>query len=176
MGWGLFGLGIGFASSQLTNVILSDISAEKSGVASGTNSTVRQVGAALGVAVIGSVFASLTVSKTIDAVRATTLPASLRATVASTIHAQGAAFTVPRGTAPTDAATLSHALATGLTDATRPALIVAAGFVTVGAFLSLLIPRHPSRGGEAAVPVAEAFASLEPIEEDRVLVDEREPA
>ena len=82
----------------------------------------------------------------------------------------------PAGTAPIDAATLSHALATGITDAIRPALIVAAGFVTVGAFLSLLIPRHPSRGVEAAVPVAEAFASLEPIEEDRVLVDEREPA
>ena len=61
--YGLFGFGIGFASSQLTNVILSDISAEKSGVASGTNSTVRQVGAALGVAVIGSVFASLTVRR-----------------------------------------------------------------------------------------------------------------
>ena len=59
--YGLFGFGIGFASSQLTNVILSDIPAEKAGVASGTNSTVRQVGAALGVAVVGSVFASLTV-------------------------------------------------------------------------------------------------------------------
>ena len=98
--------------------------------------------------------------------------------MASTIHAQGAAFTVPRGTAPSDAATLSHALATGLTDATRPALIVAAGFVTVGAFLSLLLPRHPSRGGEASVgvAVAEAFGPLEPIEPDRMLVEEREPA
>jgi EmrB/QacA subfamily drug resistance transporter len=176
VGWGMFGLGIGFASSQLTNVILSDVAEEKSGVASGTNSTVRQVGAALGVAVIGSIFASLTVSKTIDAVRATTLPGSIRATAVSTIHAQGAAFTVPRGTAPTDAATLSHALATGLTDATRPALLIAAGFVTVGAFLSLLLPRRPSHGGVAAVPVAEAFEPLEPIEPDRVLVEEREPA
>ena len=41
----VFGMGIGFASSQLTNVILSDISADKAGMASGTNSTVRQVGA-----------------------------------------------------------------------------------------------------------------------------------
>src|SRR5206468_6277094 len=55
--YGLFGFGIGFASSQLTNMILSDIPADKAGVASGTNSTVRQVGAALGVAVIGSTFA-----------------------------------------------------------------------------------------------------------------------
>jgi predicted MFS family arabinose efflux permease len=46
----LFGVGVGFASSQLTNVILSDIEPAKTGVASGANTTVRQVGLALGIA------------------------------------------------------------------------------------------------------------------------------
>ena len=54
-GFGFYGFGIGFATSQLTNVILSGIAAEKAGVASGANTTVRQTGSALGVAVIGSV-------------------------------------------------------------------------------------------------------------------------
>ena len=94
----VFGMGIGFASSQLTNVILSDISAEKAGMASGTNSTVRQVGAALGVAVVGSVFASLTLQRTVDAVRASGLPAALRDTAVAGVHAQGAGFPVPSGT------------------------------------------------------------------------------
>jgi EmrB/QacA subfamily drug resistance transporter len=173
-GWGLFGFGIGFASSQLTNVILTDIPAEKSGVASGTNSTVRQVGAALGVAVIGSVFASLTVSKTVAAVQATRLPAALQSTAVARIHSQGAGFPVPRGTPPADAATLSHALATGLTDAARPAILVAAGFVTLGAFLSLLLPR--TAGAPPAEPLVEELEALEPVERDRSLVDEREPA
>ncbi|MFN8026572.1 MAG: MFS transporter [Acidimicrobiia bacterium] len=53
----LFGLGIGIASSQLTNVILCDIPDEKSGVASATNNTVRQVGAALGIAIVGTILA-----------------------------------------------------------------------------------------------------------------------
>jgi len=53
-GSALFGIGVGFASSQLTNVILSEVDRDKAGVASGTNTTVRQVGAALGIAVIGS--------------------------------------------------------------------------------------------------------------------------
>ena len=57
----LFGIGVGFASSQLTNVILSDIDREKAGVASGTNTTVRQVGAALGIAVIGSLLNAQTI-------------------------------------------------------------------------------------------------------------------
>ncbi len=50
----VFGLGVGFASSQLTNVILSDIKPDKAGVASGTNTTVRQVGLALGIATFAS--------------------------------------------------------------------------------------------------------------------------
>jgi len=54
----LFGVGIGLASSQLTNVILSDVDPDKAGVASGANSTVRQVGSALGVATMGAILAS----------------------------------------------------------------------------------------------------------------------
>jgi MFS family permease len=49
-----FGIGVGLASSQLTNVILSDIDPDKAGVASGANTTVRQVGLALGIATFAS--------------------------------------------------------------------------------------------------------------------------
>lgn len=174
--YALFGFGIGFASSQLTNVILSDIAAEKSGVASGTNSTVRQVGGALGVAVVGSVFASLTVQRTIEAVRASRLPAALRDTAVAGIHAQGAGFPVPPGTPAVDGATLSHALAVGITDAARPALLLAAGFVAVGAFLSLLLPKTPPVPRSDDVLTADGFEALDPLEPTRVLVDEREPA
>jgi EmrB/QacA subfamily drug resistance transporter len=170
--YALFGFGIGFASSQLTNVILSDIPSDKAGVASGTNSTVRQVGGALGVAVVGSVFASLTVQRTIDAVRASRLPAALRDTALAGVHAQGAGFPVPPGTSAADAATLSHALASGITDAVQPALLLAAAFVAVGAFLSLLLPKT------APIPTdhVDGFDAFEPIEPDPAMVDEREPA
>jgi predicted MFS family arabinose efflux permease len=53
----VFGVGVGLASSQLTNLILSEIPADKAGVASGANTTVRQIGAALGVAIMGVVLA-----------------------------------------------------------------------------------------------------------------------
>jgi predicted MFS family arabinose efflux permease len=49
-----YGIGTGLATSQLTSVILSDIPHAKSGVAGGTNTTARQVGSALGIAVIGA--------------------------------------------------------------------------------------------------------------------------
>jgi hypothetical protein len=165
--YGLFGFGIGFASSQLTNVILSDIPADKSGVASGINSTVRQVGAALGVAVVGSVFASLTISHTVDAVESSALPATLRDTAVAGVRAQGGSFPVPRGTSGVDAASLSHALSTGITEAVRPALLLAAGFVLVGAILSFLLPRTPPITHE---PLVERLAALEPVEPDPAVV------
>jgi hypothetical protein len=38
-----YGLGVGFATAQLTSVVLSDVPREVSGLASGTNSMLRQV-------------------------------------------------------------------------------------------------------------------------------------
>ena len=51
----LFGLGAGLASSQLTNVILSEVPRERAGSASGLAATTNSLGAALGVAILGSV-------------------------------------------------------------------------------------------------------------------------
>ena len=50
----IYGIGIGLATAQLTGVIMVDISMEKAGQASGSQSTVRQIGSALGIAVLGT--------------------------------------------------------------------------------------------------------------------------
>ncbi len=59
-GFILVGVGIGFAGSQLNNVILSDVPPERSGAASGANTTIRMIGASLGIAVISSLLATHT--------------------------------------------------------------------------------------------------------------------
>src|SRR3954447_16455164 len=74
-----FGVGLGFASSQLTNVVLSDIPKEHAGAASGANTTVRQIGAALGIAVIGSLLSTQMVRHASAAIRASTLAGGLKA-------------------------------------------------------------------------------------------------
>ena len=51
----LYGAGVGLAIAQLANIVLSDIPPEKAGAASGANNTIRQLGASLGIAVIGAV-------------------------------------------------------------------------------------------------------------------------
>lgn len=54
----LYGVGLGFASAQLTSIVMQEVPNEKAGQGSAIQSTVRQVGSALGVAIIGTIFAS----------------------------------------------------------------------------------------------------------------------
>jgi hypothetical protein len=60
-GWGwvapglfVYGVGVGFATAQLTGVIMIDVNPDKAGQASGSQSTARQIGSAMGIAVIGT--------------------------------------------------------------------------------------------------------------------------
>lgn len=56
----VYGCGVGYATAQLTGLILSEVPVERSGQASGMQSAARQVGAAMGTAVLGTVlFVSL---------------------------------------------------------------------------------------------------------------------
>ncbi|MCC7118394.1 MAG: MFS transporter [Anaerolineales bacterium] len=51
----LYGAGVGLAIAQLSNLVLSDIPNDKAGQASGATNTVRQLGASLGIAILGAV-------------------------------------------------------------------------------------------------------------------------
>ncbi len=53
-----YGIGIGLATAQLTGVIMVDVPMNKAGQASGTQSTARQIGSALGIAVLGTMLFS----------------------------------------------------------------------------------------------------------------------
>ena len=68
-GWGwlapgllLYGIGVGLATAQLTGVIMVDVPIEKAGQGSGSQSTVRQIGSALGIAVLGTMLFTATQS------------------------------------------------------------------------------------------------------------------
>ena len=63
----VYGIGLGFDSAQLTNVILTDVPPQRSGGASSVTSTLRQVGSTLGSAMLGTVlFVSLGLALTND--------------------------------------------------------------------------------------------------------------
>jgi EmrB/QacA subfamily drug resistance transporter len=53
-----YGIGVGFATAQVTNVVLADVPEESSGQGSGVQSVFRQLGSALGIAVLTTTFFS----------------------------------------------------------------------------------------------------------------------
>jgi hypothetical protein len=52
----ILGVGVGLAMTPATNAIVSSLPPEKQGVASAVNDTTREIGTALGIAVMGSMF------------------------------------------------------------------------------------------------------------------------
>lgn len=149
----IYGLGLGLASAQLTGTVLRDVPVEVSGQGSATQSTVRQIGSALGTAFAG---AALSVSL------AVTLPAALSGagisgatadqlaaearqsagTVISQLRAEGAASPLGDGT---DAAVA--ALAQGFADGTRWSLLVAGVFLLLGFVGAVQLRRVSARTG-----------------------------
>ncbi len=82
----LYGAGVGLATAQLTSVILAEVPVEQSGQASGLQSTFRQLGSSLGVAILGALFFTVLgstriqgadISGLLDAARTTTLVAAI---------------------------------------------------------------------------------------------------
>jgi predicted MFS family arabinose efflux permease len=135
----LYGVGLGLASAQLTGTVLADIPTEQSGQGSATQSTVRQLGAALGTAVIGAILAvglSVSVPAQLDAVQG--LPAAQSQQLAqSTTDSAGGTIAPLRaqgttGRLGTAGPAVADALASGVADATRVSLFSAAGFLVFG--------------------------------------------
>jgi EmrB/QacA subfamily drug resistance transporter len=141
----LHGIGIGFATSQLTNVVLSDIPPAKAGSASGAAGMVRQVGTALGIAIIGAIFVVQARSHVRhDLANTPGIPVAVREQVVNGVSngvgggAPAAAVNSPF------APQISAIVSRGVTHAAKPAVAFAGVVVTIGAGLSLLVPNIPS--------------------------------
>jgi EmrB/QacA subfamily drug resistance transporter len=149
-GFFLFGIGIGFAGSQLVNVVLYEIEPDQVGSASGAQTTVRQLGGALGIAAIGTVLTLMTIDRASDAVRHLSLAPVLRIHALAAIHSSGVSYRPPAGTPAADVDALRRALEDSVASGTRVAMFFATGVVTIGLLLSFLIPtvRLAARRGD----------------------------
>ena len=139
----LYGFGIGLATAQLTSVILVDVPTAQSGEASGIQSTSRQVGSALGIAILGTALAILFshyASSGLDELPG--LPVGSRAAIEQAIDERGGpAIQGVRATpgSETVVAKLDDAFASAASDVA----FIASGFIALGLLSSLLLP--PSR-------------------------------
>jgi hypothetical protein len=124
----VYGFGVGLATAQLTGVVLADVPVAQSGQASGTQSTARQFGSALGIAILGTVlFTSL--GTNLDEELEPFVPEPQRAQVVdAVVDRAGAAIQAIEAQSPEAAQAAREAFS----DATRASALTAAGFLAVG--------------------------------------------
>ncbi len=149
-GWGLapglfvYGLGVGFATAQLTGVILSEVPVAESGQASAVQSTARQVGAAIGTAILGTTLIIGLGTSVQSSLEDRGVPAVAADQVANSV-AQSAGQSIPALGSQPDGEVLVEGAADGFAAATRAVAAVAALFVALGFLASLLLPKNAAR-------------------------------
>ncbi|WP_067710310.1 MFS transporter [Nocardia yamanashiensis] len=146
-----YGIGLGMASAQLTGTVLADVPPRQSGQGSATQSTVRQVGSAMGTAVLGALLsAALGQDLAKRLAEVPDLPQKA-ADAAETATRESAGGAIAGLRAHDGAAAVVDALSRGFTDATRTTLLAAAVFLLIGLAAATRIPNK----GAAAVAAIE---------------------
>jgi EmrB/QacA subfamily drug resistance transporter len=170
-GLALYGAGVGFATTQLTNVVLFDVDRDKSGVASGANSTARQLGLALGVAVIGEIMNSQTIARTAQGIRASTLSPLTKARAIGQLRGSGVGFT-PTGVNAQDNGVLHRAFVDGVGSGARFPLLFAATLVALAFVASLWLPqiRNGLPGPAESAEAVGGMDGLELVEPERPII------
>lgn len=144
----VYGVGLGLAAAQLTSTILVDIPPAQSGQGAATQSTIRQVGSALGIALSGSALAAgldKFLAERLDGI--TGLPAAQAAELAeATRNSVGGSLSGLRTAAESGhlgpfGDDIVNALSTGFVDATRWSIWVALVFLLLGLVSSFVVAR-----------------------------------
>jgi EmrB/QacA subfamily drug resistance transporter len=152
----LAGLGMGLTTAPATEAIMGVVPKEKAGIGSAVNDATRELGATLGVAIIGSAYASLYASGIQDA--AGSLPAPAIDAASESI---GAAFAVASQLGPAGQPLLDASQA-AFFDGFQVGCLIAGGVLMVGAvFAARFLPSRPTAIPGAEPPVAPT-PTLEP--------------
>jgi len=156
----VYGIGVGLATAQLTSITLSDVPVERSGLASGANSTMRQVGSALGIAILGTIlFVSLGNNVRSKLNDAPSLPPGAVDGIAFAMESSGGQA-LPGLRARADTTAIVPLLDEAFVDAARLTGMSAFVFVIFGLGFSLLLPEtrlsedRPPDSARAAPPEA----------------------
>lgn len=158
-GWGLiapflfiYGIGIGLATAQLTGVIMVDVPMEKAGQGSGSQSTVRQIGSALGIAVLGTLLFTGTQTSLEDRLAESALSdMQIQFIVPAVVDSAGAAIPQlqdalsAQGVPAEDASEIRIAAGDAFTDGAKLAAWAAAGFLLLGLLSSLNLGRAKNK-------------------------------
>jgi len=153
----LYGIGVGMATAQLTSVILAEIPVAESGQASGLQSTFRQLGSALGVAILGTLLLTSLGRATTSNLEAIGTPSAVTTQVTGAVTSSAGSVipslqAQPATQAAGDAAAEAMITASKVTTAVA-ALVIGLGLAATAA-LPYLPPPAPASGAAPAEPAA----------------------
>jgi EmrB/QacA subfamily drug resistance transporter len=142
----VFAIGMGLTMAPSTESIMGSLPPAKAGVGSAVNDTTRQVGGALGVAIIGSVLASTYGTKVGDAVSGQPLPGGVANEVENSL---GFALETASRLGGPAGETLANTARTAFVDGMHQGFLVAAAAALVGAIVALVwLPARARRATE----------------------------
>ncbi|MFI6519811.1 DHA2 family efflux MFS transporter permease subunit [Spirillospora sp. NPDC050679] len=136
----VYGAGVGFATAQVTNVVLDAVPESSAGQASGIQSTFRQLGSALGIAVLTTVFFTTLSSQVHDGLKDTGV-ATAQADQYSRAITDSAGAAIEGLAAQPGTRAIAEAGRTAMTDGITLGGYLAAGFVLLGLIATVLIPK-----------------------------------
>ncbi|MGW5927816.1 DHA2 family efflux MFS transporter permease subunit [Streptomyces anulatus] len=157
----LYGIGVGFATAQVTNVVLNDIPEAGSGQASGIQSAFRQLGSALGIAALTTVFFTTLSTRLNDRLTDGGLPTGEAGRLTGAVTDSAGAAIGPLAANP-QTASAADAARTAMTDGVVLGGYVAAGFVLLGLLASFLIPASPASPASPADAAGESDPAAVP--------------
>lgn len=141
----VFGIGIGMTSAQLTNLILSSVPVQFAGEASAVNSTIRQIGTSIGIAIIGVVLSgSLTSHIHSMIVSDKTVPPLLKTPILHQIQGMsiesGQKLAILPGMEIRVAEAIAVDIKEALVEAAKQSIAIGLFFIFLGAVVSLFTP------------------------------------
>ena len=139
-----YGLGVGMATAQLTTVILAEIPVAESGQASGLQSTFRQLGSALGVAILGTLLITSLGKSTSANLADTGLPPATQDSVTHVVT-ESAGAAIPSLQAKPETQAAGDAAAAGMIRASKITTGVAAIIIGLGLAATIALPKLPPK-------------------------------
>ncbi len=140
----LAGIGLGITSTGLASAALSAVEPARAGMASGLVNTLRQVGTATGVAVLGALYASRVATATLQALAGLPAPPGAAHQLATAV-ASGAGTRVATLVPTTARAAVGHAARAGTASGLNDVMLAAAAFAALGAIAGFAFGPDPAR-------------------------------
>jgi EmrB/QacA subfamily drug resistance transporter len=163
----LAGAGVGLVNPPLASTAIGVVPPERSGMASGINSTFRQVGIATGIAGLGAVFQHVVTSSTVSALHAGGHAQEVLAAAhghLSTVLGSGSLSAIGHSLSSAGRVALLHSYRIGFAEAFTTIAAIAAGVALLGALAAFVLVRSKDfvASAPAAAGAPEAEAAMSP--------------